>query len=64
MRMRVGSIPPPLVVPEPPPEPLPPTLSGEPTRDTIAALHEVEDVGLRQAVATARQALARPSRRG
>ncbi|HWB80147.1 MAG TPA: DUF721 domain-containing protein [Nannocystaceae bacterium] len=57
LKIRVGEVPPPL--PPPPRERVPETivLPLQPARDTLDAIAEIEDPGLRSAVATARQAL-------
>lgn len=63
LRLRVGSVPEPW--PEPPerPEVEPPHLPDEPSRETMDALHGIDDPGLRQIMANARMALSARLRR-
>jgi hypothetical protein len=63
LRMRVGEVPEPWPEPEPLPDPVVASLPDEPARDTVAALNDVEDPRLRQAMANARMALSHRLRR-
>lgn len=62
LKIRVGEVPPPL--PPPPVERVAPSivLPMQPARETLDAIAEIEDPGLRSAVATARQALTKVKR--